>query len=306
MRIASAFYTNESVRNLMERQRQLSESQAQMTSGKRVQKASDDPADAARAERDLALSKRTEATLRAVDVSRNAMTLTEGAFSDANDAVQTAREALVSLGNGSYTDSDRQAQVLRLKEVRSALLGIANRQDANGTYLFGATGTSSAPFSLDGSGAVAYSAGAGDRQAASISDEPMPLTVNGGQAWRMDQGGTDVFAVLQTAISALDVPGATAASTAQAVKDGVAGMDVAFETLLSARTVTGEVLNRLDGIESRLGSLKLTAEADSSNATDLDMIEALSRFQSQQTGYQAALQTYASVQRMSLFQYLNG
>jgi flagellar hook-associated protein 3 FlgL len=36
------------------------------------------------------------------------------------------------------------------------------------------------------------------------------------------------------------------------------------------------------------------------------MVKAISEFQNQQTGYQAAMQTYASVQKMSLFQYING
>jgi flagellar hook-associated protein 3 FlgL len=36
------------------------------------------------------------------------------------------------------------------------------------------------------------------------------------------------------------------------------------------------------------------------------MVQALSDFQAKQTGYEAALSTYSKVQRMSLFQYLNG
>jgi flagellar hook-associated protein 3 FlgL len=35
------------------------------------------------------------------------------------------------------------------------------------------------------------------------------------------------------------------------------------------------------------------------------MVDAISKFQNQQTGYDAALKSYAMVQRMSLFQYLN-
>jgi flagellar hook-associated protein 3 FlgL len=35
------------------------------------------------------------------------------------------------------------------------------------------------------------------------------------------------------------------------------------------------------------------------------MVEAISLFQNRQSGYQAALQAYASVQKLSLFQYLN-
>ena len=41
-----------------------------------------------------------------------------------------------------------------------------------------------------------------------------------------------------------------------------------------------------------------------SNAEDLDMVQAVSRFQNEQTSYQAALQSYAMVQRMSLFDYI--
>ena len=34
------------------------------------------------------------------------------------------------------------------------------------------------------------------------------------------------------------------------------------------------------------------------------MVQAISDFQKQQTGYQSALQTYSSVQRLSLFDYI--
>ena len=49
----------------------------------------------------------------------------------------------------------------------------------------------------------------------------------------------------------------------------------------------------------------LVAQSERSNAEDLDMVEAISLFQNRQSGYQAALQAYASVQKLSLFQYLN-
>jgi len=58
-------------------------------------------------------------------------------------------------------------------------------------------------------------------------------------------------------------------------------------------------------VEGRIAGQSLAAQTERSNAEDLDMVRAISDFQSQQTGYQAALQVYSSVQRMSLFQYLN-
>ena len=67
----------------------------------------------------------------------------------------------------------------------------------------------------------------------------------------------------------------------------------------------GEMLNRMDGIERRLADSKLAAQTEKSNAEDLDMVDAISQFQNKQTGYEAALQSYASIQKMSLFQYIN-
>jgi flagellar hook-associated protein 3 FlgL len=36
------------------------------------------------------------------------------------------------------------------------------------------------------------------------------------------------------------------------------------------------------------------------------MVEGISKFQNQQSGYEAALKSYAMVQKLSLFQYING
>ena len=45
-------------------------------------------------------------------------------------------------------------------------------------------------------------------------------------------------------------------------------------------------------------------EGDRSRAEDLDMIKGISDFQNQQVGYEAALKSYAQVQKLSLFNYI--
>jgi flagellar hook-associated protein 3 FlgL len=75
--------------------------------------------------------------------------------------------------------------------------------------------------------------------------------------------------------------------------------------LQSLRSQVGQTLNRTDMVESHITAQKGVAQTERSNAEDLDMVKAISDFQSQQTGYDAALKSYASVQRMSLLQYLN-
>jgi flagellar hook-associated protein 3 FlgL len=102
----------------------------------------------------------------------------------------------------------------------------------------------------------------------------------------------------------LKTPLRTGAQISQTVQNGLRDLDSLSDHLQAARSMTGEVLNRIEGVKGRLEDIKLFGETTRSDAEDLDMVRAISDFQNQQTGYQAALQTYASMQRMSLFDYI--
>ena len=394
IRISTANAFANSVATLQKRQQELSEAQAQLTSGKRVLRASDDPTAAARAERARALMQRTDSTQRALDASRNSMQLTESALSDAGDLLQQARELVVSAGNASYTDAERADVANQLTAIRNQLLGVANRADGTGGYVFAGQGASQPPF-IDRPGGVDY-VGTGAVRVA--SDEPLPLTLDGNATWLTastgngvfetrvgssqsawidtgrvtdpealtgasysiqfnDTGGTTTYSILRDGVAtsvfeapftpgtaieidgiAVTVSGAPAAGDSfdivpathdlsvfdaldkviadlktpsrsnaqitQSVQAGMRDLDAARNNLQSSRSMAGELLNRIDGAEGRNADLNLFGESTRSAAEDLDEIKAISDFQNKQTGYQAALQTYASMQRMSLFDYI--
>ena len=98
MRISTANSYQTSLDTLVNRQAELTGTQQQLSTGKRVNRASDDPAAAARAERALASERRTVANQRAVDASSNSMALTEGALGDASGLLQDVRDLLVAAG----------------------------------------------------------------------------------------------------------------------------------------------------------------------------------------------------------------
>ena len=307
MRITSASAFESSVSNLQRRQQALTQSQEHLTSGKRVLKPSDDPAAAAQAERALAAEKRSVAQLRALDASRSAMQLSESALSNAGELVQQARDLLVGAGNGSYTDAERLTMANAIRGLRDDLLAVANRSDGAGRYLFGGQGADGAPL-VDGTGGVSYSASAGQLLAA--SGEASPLSIDGRAAWLQapdpaNPGSTlSLFDVMDRVMRELATPGRTAAQVAQTVSDGLGDFDAAADNLSSWRARSGDALNRIDRIGERLSQSKLDAQSERSNAEDLDMVQAISDFQSRQTGYDAALKTYSIVQKMSLFDYL--
>lgn len=411
MRIATSYAYDQSIFNLQQRQQTLAQSQVQLTSGKRVNAASDDPTAAARAERALAAIARNEANQRSLDASRNVMNITESALGDTVELIQSARETLVAAGNGSYTDGERKALAVKLREIRNQLLSVANRPDGGGGFVFGGQGSSTPPF-VDTPNGVEFRGQGGEALAS--SSERLALTVDGRQTWLKARTGNGVFttalggningganqgtgwinagavsnpaqlpypsgnpgapqysiqfstasgsltydvledgAPLATGVTyeagkTIDIPGrgmtvtvsgtpaegdsftiggasntlsvfdsldrmilalnsenAPGSEVRQAVNLGMTEIDSILGNVQSTRSAVGESLNRMESIESRISALKLAAETDRSNAEDLDMVEAISRFQNQQAGYEAALKSYASVQRMSLLNYLN-
>jgi flagellar hook-associated protein 3 FlgL len=396
MHISSANNFNAAIQQLMQRQNDLSTSQEQLTTGLRVNKASDDPAAAARAERALASEARDTATQRAVDASNNTMTLSESALGSANDLLQSIREAMVQAGNASLTDADRKSLAAQITQLRGQLLNVANSTDGNGAYLFGGQGSNSAPF-IDAAGGVQYNGESGQNIAA--TNESLPLSVDGQASWMQAPTGNGVFvtsAVTSTGSAWVDAGSVTSAAaltgstyqvqfsvaggntTYSVFKDGVAtaqanvaftpgqavqidgmtatisgqpangdafqfapstptstvfnvldktiadlntssrtdgqiaqanssnlqALDSVMNQLQTARSQAGAVLNRIDGVTSRLSALKLASQTEVSNATDLDMTQALSTFQNQQTGYSAALKAYSMVQGLTMFNYL--
>ena len=115
-----------------------------------------------------------------------------------------------------------------------------------------------------------------------------------------------VFAALDRAIAGLKTSGRTGSQIAQANGDGLRDSDAVLANLQTARAAAGAVLNRIDSETDRLDAQKLASTTERSNAEDVDMVHAISDFQNRQSGYDAALKSYAMVQRLSLFQYVNG
>lgn len=306
MRVTTAQTFELAIGELQRRQQGLAESQLQLTSGKRVQRASDDPAAAARAERALASISRSAADQRALEASRNAMTLTESALGDAGELLQQARETMVAAGNASYSDGERAALATRLRELRDQLLAVANRSDGTGGFLFGGLSGGKPPFANDpgrlidpsdpSSGRVGYDRSGGSMLTA--SSEPLPLRVDGEPAWGR------VFDVLDDARFALATPLRSNAQVTQTVATTLRDLDASLHALQGLRAAVGEVLARTDLAEGRIAASRLHGQTERSNAEDLDMVQAIAEFQRRQTGYDAALRAYAMVQRMSLFQHL--
>ena len=165
---------------------------------------------------------------------------------------------------------------------------------------------------VDGSGNVLssnqpYTAG----QGIAIPGMGMSVDISGtpgnGDSFSVGQStnSLNVFSALSNAISVLNDPNANAGQVSQAVNTGLTNMGSALNSISSARSEAGQALSTMQTLTSTIQTDLQQEQSAESNATDADMVQAISKFQNLQTGFQAALQSYASVQKLTLFQYLS-
>jgi flagellar hook-associated protein 3 FlgL len=146
----------------------------------------------------------------------------------------------------------------------------------------------------------------------SIDIDGMSFSISGQPAdtdtFTIDQSNNNlsVFDALDSAISSLNTANLNSGQVSQTVNRGLSNLDSILGNVAAARSAVGESLNRMDGIESRISSSTLAAQNERSSAEDLDMVQGISNFQNQQSSYDAALKSYAMVQKLTLFQYING
>jgi flagellar hook-associated protein 3 FlgL len=307
MRVTSNLMVDGMVSTLQRRQQQLSQAQARLTSGKRVQLASDDPAAAAQAERAMAALARHQSGQRALDSSRSAMQLSESALGQAGELLLQVREHVLAAGNGSYSDSERRILGESIRGLRHDLLAVANRDDGTGRALFGGQGVDGAAF-VDALGGVQWRGASGQAQASAGGS--LPLALDGQAVWLLAPDAANpgarlsVFDVLDRVANELLTPGRSGTVVAAGVQQALSEVDSLAQNLSGFRAQTGESLRRAETQTSQLAQAVLEAQSTRSQAEDIDMVQAISDFQSQQSGYDAVLKAYASMQRTSLFQYI--
>ena len=116
---------------------------------------------------------------------------------------------------------------------------------------------------------------------------------------------TNMFKVIDDAIAAIGDSTTTSSQRAQATGLALTQIDTGMNQLQAARSQAGQWLNRADQIQSTQEGRAVQLEAEKSRAQDLDMVKGISDFTRIQTGYQAALQSYAQVQKLSLFNFIS-
>ncbi len=199
--ISTKLFNDQSVAQFKELTGAIQKTQSKIATGKNVLKASDDPVAAANIafvkDQKLVL-ERYETNIQRAD---QRLSLVESLLGDASNILTRVYELSIQASNDTYNASDRKAIAAEVKQLKEALVGVANAKDERGDYLFSGFRVSQMPFVKTADGSLEYR---GDRGVHSVQvSESMKMNtgVDGADVFlRAEAGGvaTSVFKVLET------------------------------------------------------------------------------------------------------------
>ena len=235
-----SFYNNFST-SLAAQEAQINTLQQQISTGMKVQTASQNPA----AYETAALGNDQISQLTNDTTTQAAIQTQLGAANDAYSSVTSlldnVQSIVVQALNGTTSSQNRNALATQVQSASQQLLSIGNTVAPNGSYLFGGSRGTLAPFQVDSNGKIAYFGDAGQGQA-SISPGETANTLVTGEVFTSALSGDGTTSVTanssNTGSGEIIQQGLVNANTANAFQHGNSPITVSFAVSGTTTTYT--------------------------------------------------------------------
>ena len=198
MRISTAGMHRASISGILDNQVQLAKTQNQVASGSKLQTASDDPIGATRVEGLQSKLADNAQYGRNSNIIESRLSYEEQTLADITSVLQSARDSALAGGNATLGQDERKMLAGQVRQNLAALMDMANRQDANGDYLFAGTSTATKPFA-QGAAGIVYQGDDNTRQIRISSTQSLTDVHTGADAF---MGITERNGVFRTTVPA--------------------------------------------------------------------------------------------------------
>lgn len=292
------------VGNVQNRFESLAEIQRQLSTGLKVEKASDNPAASAVMMELQSTMRRNEQFMRNINYSIIFLETTESALSEIRDSLVSVRANAVKGANDAISSADRIAMAQQIDTgIRQVFHNVNQRH--LGRFLFGGSKTDGQPYAAEEGEdgwledispqydtplkAVEHIVSDGQR---------VKISVTGDNLLNLGEGET-MFGMLT------ELRQAFAADDSEAIANMLDRIDTALDQINSLIGMVGARTSNLMTLKDRMDMDKLTITERYSQLADVDIIDAVTRFQEEQNAYEMALRTAASVIQPSLVNFID-
>ncbi|HET7535689.1 MAG TPA: flagellin [Candidatus Didemnitutus sp.] len=297
MRIASNTVSDQIVRQIQNLGVSQAKLQTQVGTGQRIAQLEDDPAAAGRVLNRQSDRRRVDQYI--LNASR-ALQLSQASYSgisglkDISDRVTE----IGTLGQSAQDPDALKAYGSELNQLIEQAVQIGNSKFGN-DYIYAGTAVDTPPYTVarDAAGNVTSVTYAGNGSQAQIALSET-ASVSPGTSGATNTGIRDFInqiVALRDALNNNNSAGITSAQTSLISSEDV---------LVSAISETGAVQMRIDVNKAQQETLGTNLDSVISSDTSTDMASTIVKLTQAQTSYQAALQSSASIMRLSLLDYL--
>src|SRR5258708_6902438 len=297
MRIATQSITSGIISQLQDLSSRQTQLQGQVSTGQRITQAEDDPAAMGRV---LTIQNQRNQIQQYKNNADQAMQVSQATYAGLQSIKKLSDRAgeLATLGASVQSSSSYQAYATEINQLIEQGLQTANtKQGAN--YLYGGTATSAAPFSAtrDVAGNITAVTYNGSTAGTSI---PLSSTSN-------ISPGTDgttnqqLSGFLNNLVSLRNALQSGNSSTVSGVQTA---LHTSEDNIVNTMSEQGAVQLRIQVSQDQLTNDYTNLQKLISNDTDADMSTTLVQLNQSQTAYQAALQSSASIMKVSLLDYI--
>lgn len=305
MRVTDSLMSKSFLRNLSANTSNVMKYQNQLSTLKEVSKPSDDP---------LKVSKILDLNNSIIQNDQYKTTINDAiqwtnvqdsALSSATESMQRIKTLIQYSANGTLSSEDRQANKA---EIESEIQGTVDALNTNfgGRYVFAGMNTTEKPFAIDKDDAgeiigITYNndkdTGHGNLSREIAPGVSVELSTDG-RNFMNTNGSEDLGTFFSKALKALDE------DDTEELSNLLGRADQEIENIVSNRSKTGSIFNRLTATLERNDSEKLNLKTMLSENQDIDLAEKYMQFTMEKSAYQAALSMGTKILDTSILDYL--
>lgn len=299
MRVTQNMVSDTVMQNLWQNETQLNKLSDEVSSGKKFSLPSDDPLAVLNSmQLSNSISSNNQYTKNIKD-GINLLNITDGALQNLNTVINRVRDLVVEGANDELDSQDRSAIADEVSQLKQQVNAIANT-NSGGKYIFAGTNYNNPPWDASqppgsqwqGNGqSTEYQIGYGTTMAVNT---PGDAVFNQAPA-----GGQSLMNTLDTIVSDLQSGNTSALSN-----QDLGNVDANLNTIIQTRSDVGARVDRLQMTQNRLTQENTNLQGLLSGAQDVDLAQLITQLQSEQTTYNASLQTAAKIIQPTLMDFL--
>ncbi|MBO8151524.1 MAG: flagellar hook-associated protein 3 [Candidatus Neomarinimicrobiota bacterium] len=292
MRVTQSIITRTLLQSLNSTKESLREKQTSIATGKRIEKPSSDPINFSKADKFRRKIEQNEGFLQNVESSLGWVENTMSIIDSIYEKILRVKEIAVQ---GADNTLDEEGRRILSGEVDSIINDIVSLGNSSylGKYVFAGTSTKGEkPFTYDGY-SVVYN-GNGEKLFRRVGENYSVVINVSGEQLR----ATNVFTVLTDLKNALDN------NNPEEVADLIARIDQVGDNLLNLNSSVGSIRKQLKLIKNRLETANMNLASYLSNAEDVDLAEAITQYNVEETAFKAALSVTSNAIQLNLFSFL--